>query len=190
MKKPSQQGCICVLSVAIVAGAFFICSSAAAMMQSSEMTVTIPFDFYLRFQRFPSGIYTVKHFPGALFQIWNRGGEFERVSTNVIINDLDHPLTRLVFNQYGDHYFLTEVYWSDGMARRLPKSSFELGLAKQIHAKRVVPDVPGISRLNSEPSTSIKPDIPARQLARSPVTESQQKTLGPDREWIEEIAFV
>ena len=141
MKKPRQQGFIYVLSVAIVAGAFLIGSSAAAM-RSAEMTVTIPFDFYLRFQRFPSGTYTVKHFPGALFQIWNQDGKTERVSTNGIVNDPDHPLTRLVFNQYGDKYFLTEVYWSDGIARRLPKSSFELGLTKQTYPKRVVLDVP------------------------------------------------
>jgi len=114
MKKPSQQGFIYVLSVAIAAGVFFINSSAAAM-ESAEMTVTIPFDFYLRFQRFPSGTYTVKHFPGALFQIWNQDGKAERVSTNAIINDPYNPLTRLVFNQYGDKYFLTEVYWWDGI---------------------------------------------------------------------------
>jgi hypothetical protein len=141
MKKTSQQALVYVLSVAIVYGAFFIGSSTAAV-QSAEMTVTIPFDFYLRFHRFPSGTYMVKHFPGAMFQIWNQDGEAERVSTNGIVNDPDNPLTRLVFNQYGDKYFLTEVYWWDGVARRLPKSSFELGLAKQAQAKRVVLDVP------------------------------------------------
>jgi hypothetical protein len=109
-------------------------------LQSAEMTVTIPFDFYLRFQRFPSGTYTVKHFSSALFQIWNEDGKAEWVSTNAIVNDPTSPLTRLVFNQYGDKYFLTEVYWSDGIARRLPKNTFELGLAKQTHAKRVVLD--------------------------------------------------
>jgi hypothetical protein len=141
MKKTSQHAFVCLLAVAIVSEAFFTGSSTAAT-QSAEMTVTIPFDFYLRFQRFAPGTCTVKHFTGALFQIWNQDGRAERVSTNAIVNDPDNSLTRLVFYQYGDKYFLREVYWSDGIARRLPKSSFELGLAKQTLAKRVVLDVP------------------------------------------------
>jgi len=141
MRKLNHKPFLFMLSVTIVAAALLFESSTEAR-QTAEMTVAIPFDFYLRFQRFPSGTYTVKHYPGALFQIWNQDGKAERVSTNAIVNDPTSPLTRLVFNQYDDKYFLTEVYWWDGSARRLPKATLELGLAKQTHARRVVLDMP------------------------------------------------
>jgi len=129
-----------VFSVAFAIGAVFAAPVIAAM-QSAELTITIPFEFYLRFQKFSAGSYTLKHFRGAMFQIWNQEGKTERVSTNAIINDPNDPLKRLVFNEYGDKYFLTEVYWSDGIARRLPKCSFELEIAKQTPAKRLVLDL-------------------------------------------------
>ena len=120
MRKLNRKPFLFTLSVTIVAGALLFESSTEAM-QTAEMTVTIPFDFYLRFQRFEPGTYTVKHYAGALFQIWNQDGKAEWVSTNAIVNDPASPLRRLVFSQYGDKYFLTEVYWRDGSARRLPK---------------------------------------------------------------------
>jgi hypothetical protein len=141
MKKPIQKQFLCILLVVVATGVLFV-SSSIASRQSGEMTIAIPFEFYLRFQKFSPGMYTVKHFRGAMFQIWNEDGKTEWVSTNAIDNDPTHPLTRLVFNQYGGKFFLREVYWQDGIARRLPKSSFELELAKQTHAKRVILDAP------------------------------------------------
>ena len=81
MRKLNHKPFLFMLSVTIVAAALLFESSTEAR-QTAEMTVAIPFDFYLRFQRFPSGTYTVKHYPGALFQIWNQDGKAERVSTN------------------------------------------------------------------------------------------------------------
>ena len=141
MRKLNNKPSLLMLSVTIVAAALLFESSTEAM-RTAEMTVTIPFDVYLRFQRFPSGTYTVKHYAGALFQIRNQDGKAESVSTNAIVNDPTSPLTRLVFSQYGDKYFLTEVYWWDGSARRLPKATLELELAKQTHSRRVVLDIP------------------------------------------------
>ena len=140
MYKPGQRRFVVVFSVAFAIGALFAASAIAAR-PSDELTITIPFDFYLRFQKFSAGSYTLKHFRGAMFQIWNQEGKTERVSTNAIINDPTDPLKRLVFNEYGDKYFLTEVYWSDGVARRLPKCSSELEIAKQTPAKRLVLDL-------------------------------------------------
>ncbi|PYV39128.1 MAG: hypothetical protein DMG06_24045 [Acidobacteria bacterium] len=102
--------------------------------QSSPMTFKIPFHFNVGKTSLPAGDYTVKPVSPAALLIRS---EDCRSSAIVLTISAQTSQVRekgtLVFNQYGDHYFLSKV-WHPGnnMGRELLPSKLERELAQNM----------------------------------------------------------
>jgi hypothetical protein len=128
-----------------------LASTRAAQAQAQDqLVITIPFDFAAGSASLPAGDYSVKVISvNHTLMLMNRDNP--RVSMFLIAHDATSakPQTqsKLVFNRYGDRYFLSQV-WVEGseLGKELPKSSREKEIAvearldtrDQIHPTQVV----------------------------------------------------
>src|SRR3954464_5533687 len=94
----------------LIAGLGSIC-----LMAQGPIQVTIPFDFTVGAKSFPAGDYLVRpDMTSVVTSIRSADGQSAAMA-------LTHPIqaikvsggTRLVFNRYGDRYFLSQV-WANG----------------------------------------------------------------------------
>ncbi len=118
-------------AVALVALTLMI-SPTPIQAQGTLALVKVPFDFHIGDKTMPAGQYTVSkgRNDASVVQISDRDGH-----SSVI---LAIPVTRrfetdpkLIFNRYGDEYFLTEVRWMESSsAAQIPPSALERELAK------------------------------------------------------------
>lgn len=128
--------CAGALAVAAV-----LCLSPAATHAAPVVAiVNIPFDFYVGAGKLPAGRYMVSHLSDpAVLRVYDGEGHVSvsfsiGISTSSTSND-----AHLVFNRYGDQYFLSEVYWpGSSVARQLLKSSIETQIAKNSKPESVV----------------------------------------------------
>jgi hypothetical protein len=120
-------------NVAIL-GLFFMLAIASAKAQTpSRADVNIPFDFSARAAKLKAGIYTVKRMTGNALAIRSADGK-----TTALVNA---PLTlgsrdsragqRLVFNKYGDQYFLSQIWMRVDTGRQLFLSAGETKAARE-----------------------------------------------------------
>jgi hypothetical protein len=120
---------ISLLSLLLVAG--------SAIAQSRNVRANVPFSFSVGDTTLPTGTYSI----GAISSdaktllVQARGGSGMMVSSNAAESLTPASKTKLVFNRYRDQYFLAEI-WVEGatLGRRLPKSSREKELAKELAA--------------------------------------------------------
>ena len=129
-------------SVVTVVLAALILLSAPAKAQSltSGITVNVPFDFYIGSQKMPAGQYSVKHQsdPSLLRFSDGNGHSMVAISNAAYINS-GKLNGELIFNRYGEQYFLSMVHWPDTPAgRELLKSSVETQLARNSSAEKVI----------------------------------------------------
>ena len=120
-------------SIAIL-GLFFMLAIASVNAQtSSRVEVNIPFDFSAGKATLKAGAYSIKRSSGNLLTIRSADGK-----TTALVNA---PLTigsrdskageRLVFNQYGDQYFLSQIWLSVDTGRQLFTSGMETKVARE-----------------------------------------------------------
>ncbi|MBD0370950.1 MAG: hypothetical protein ICV60_08955 [Pyrinomonadaceae bacterium] len=114
---------------------------------SNQMKADIPFRFIIGNQTLPAGEYTVRYInqdsgkTALLFR--SIDGKTNRiVNMNTTQSSAPEMKASLVFNQYGDSYFLSEVWTgADQYGLSLPKSRAERQLANgelsNLEAKRV-----------------------------------------------------
>jgi hypothetical protein len=107
-------------------------SAPASIYAQSQMTLKIPFDFYVGNQRFEPGDYAVLVF-GAYVKISDGRGH----STFAFTNSVANPGWRstsggaLVFTRYDNYYFLSEVRRSGySSANGLMKAPMEIQIAR------------------------------------------------------------
>jgi phosphoglucomutase len=114
-----------------VGGILILLSAASGYAQTAvALKATIPFGFKVLDETFPAGNYTISFArEESRGVIWIRNQDTS-AATNVLT--LGHGETRmqnspyLVFNRYGDQYFLTQVWTADSdVARVLAKSRSE-----------------------------------------------------------------
>jgi len=105
------------------------------------LTAKVPFDFTVGNQHFDAGAYTVST-GVAQSTILVRGEEngsarFVMTISTQADNVPERP--KLVFNRYGDHYFLSQV-WIGGtnLGRQLPLSKVEREIARNIKKPETV----------------------------------------------------
>ena len=120
-------------SIAIL-GLFFGLAIANAQAQTpTRVEVNIPFNFAAGKTMLKAGAYSIKRISGNTLVIRSANGK-----TTVLMNA---PLTigsrdskageRLVFNKYGDQYFLSQVWLSVDSGRELFTSGTETRAARQ-----------------------------------------------------------
>jgi len=100
---------------------------------AGEIRLKVPFDFYAGTQQLPAGEYTVRHVSStgdALLRVENRHSS---ASATVLTFRVQSPAApergQLVFQKYGEQYFLTQVWTGGGDAgHELNESKRERGL--------------------------------------------------------------
>ncbi len=113
--------------------ALAVMSSARVAQAQQRITVNIPFDFVAGNTALPAGEYSVNVLgqQKSFLRVENKQAAAALlISTNAIISNVPQSATKLVFNRYGDRYFLAQV-WTEGAqsGRQLSKSSREKELA-------------------------------------------------------------
>jgi len=116
-------------------------STAAAAGLQGTLRVTVPFSFHAGQVVLPAGQYSIEQL-STPWTLLIRG----KTTSNLIYvraipaqKDQREPSSRLVFNKYGDHYFLAQI-WSGGtrMGAQLPGSKREREMSTSLHPDRVV----------------------------------------------------
>jgi len=95
-------------------------------------TATIPFDFTVGQTKMTAGAYTVRSIvPGAIQVVRDDSKASVFVITNGVQASQAPKGTSLVFNRYGDSYFLAQL-WIAGnqLGKQLPKSKPEMEVAR------------------------------------------------------------
>ncbi len=89
----------------------------------------VPFSFRIADRVLPSGNYTVTAHSNGLMQIWNKEtNQSMAFLAGANVSGTSDP--KLVFNHYGDRYFLSQVWMgNEGAGRVLAKSRLEREIA-------------------------------------------------------------
>ena len=114
---------------------------AATFAQSSSPVVAnIPFNFMVGKTLLPSGEYTVKPLAQAAIAIQSKDTRNCAIVLTMSVQTNKTPETgKLVFNRYGDQYFLSKVWHpANPTGRELFKSRAEIELAKNMKQETTV----------------------------------------------------
>ena len=109
-----------------------------AAAQNWRLTADIPFNFNVGETNVPGGKYTVEIISMGVLRL--RSNEHQ-TTINTLSNAMYSPSElrkgKLVFNVYGDRYFLSSVSWPyNGPSRILLTTDVELRIAKDFQVKR------------------------------------------------------
>lgn len=125
------------LRIFLMFGLFAILAVANAHAQTSRVQkANIPFSFTVADQTFPAGEYIVERVnpssDKAALAIKSADGRMNRIVLTIPVQaGRTQENARLVFNHYGDHYFLAEVWTpADNTGMALPQSRSERSLAR------------------------------------------------------------
>ena len=109
----------------------------ASAQSVNEQTASVPFSFNVGDKSFPAGVYRVRQLNPAsdrvALEIKSADGRRGKITlTSFVHNNKATERARLVFNRYGEQYFLTEV-WTPALdaGLRLPTSRSERTLARK-----------------------------------------------------------
>ena len=86
-----------------------IVGTSAALAQEHPIRATVPFSFTVGSKQLPAGAYSITPASDDAIEIRNRDAHFAILSA--VSSDSEQPSkgAQLVFNKYGDQYFLREV---------------------------------------------------------------------------------
>jgi hypothetical protein len=110
-------------------------ASTRVAQAQDQLVVTIPFDFAAGSANLPAGDYSVKA-ASANHTVLLINRDNPAVSMVLIANETSaaarQDQSKLVFNRYGDRYFLSQI-WVEGsaMGKELPKSNREKEVASE-----------------------------------------------------------
>jgi len=124
------------LTVLIVAVAFLPALMHAQMaIKTPLFRVDVPFAFMAGGAHLPAGSYIVSHVDPYLIQIETQDGRARALVHVAIQNNGSETPTKLVFNKYGDQYFLAQVWTEqDSQIHHCTKCRAEKILAAQARA--------------------------------------------------------
>jgi hypothetical protein len=120
---------ISLLSLLLVAG--------SAIAQTIHVRASVPFNFAVGNKTVAAGTYdvgTMDSRDSKILLLQARDGNLSMMVGSITAEDLKPAdKTKLVFNQYGNRYFLAQI-WVEGetRGRQLPKSSREKELAQDV----------------------------------------------------------
>ncbi len=116
-----------------------VTTMAQAQMATDTVKVNIPFSFNIGPQTFPAGDYTLKPLLEHAVLLRNASG---RTMANVTYKSVEsresQKATKLVFNGYGDQYFLAQIWRADdNIGGELVKSAAEIEIAKRTPTQQI-----------------------------------------------------
>jgi len=125
-----------------LSGLLMLLTFSAALGQSDRQTIIyIPFNFSAGEKSFPAGKYVIERVWKDKDSVWvikheDNVGKAMLLTRPVRANETQQA-TRLVFHQYGDLYFLSEIWTTgDATGREVQTSDHEKALAKAVAEKR------------------------------------------------------
>jgi hypothetical protein len=125
-----------------LSGLLVLLTFSAALGQSDRQTIIhIPFNFTAGEKAFPAGKYVFERIWKNSDSVWvirhkDNVGKAMLLTRPVRANETQQE-TRLVFHQYGDVYFLSEIWTAgDNMGRAIQMSNREKSLDKTVAEKR------------------------------------------------------
>jgi len=131
------------LIVAISLGAASLATTLAAPF-TVKIRADIPFDFMVGKRRMPKGEYLIESVGDSGTLTIRHAKKGKAVTFNTIRHKpTDSPKSKLVFNRYGDQYFLSRIW--DGSSEtilKLNKSKTEKRIAKQANKEEKPDEVP------------------------------------------------
>jgi hypothetical protein len=113
---------------------FGMLAAPVVQAQSGMLVANIPFQFNVGKAVLPSGEYHVKAVNPSTFLIQSKDGHQSAVAMTIgVSSSKEEDTGKLVFNRYGNQYFLSKV-WRPGNreGRELLKSRAEIEIAKSI----------------------------------------------------------
>ena len=123
-----------ILRTTAIFGLFFMLAMTSVQAQSpSRVEVKIPFDFAAGKVLFKAGTYSIKKVSDNTVAIRSIDGKTTKlIDAPLTIGSRDSkPGERLVFNQYGNQYFLSQVWLSVDTGRQLFTSGAETKAARE-----------------------------------------------------------
>jgi hypothetical protein len=120
---------VSLLTLLLVAG--------SAFAQTVHLRGNIPFNFAVGNKTFPAGTYdigSIESGTGKILLLQARDSNTSMMLNSNAAETLEPAdKTKLVFNQYGNRYFLSQI-WVNGstLGRQLPKSSGEKEMARDV----------------------------------------------------------
>lgn len=127
-----------ILVLGIVMAGLFLPTVISRISAQSDipLEVKIPFNFTVCQAQLPAGRYTLKHASSSSTHMLIVRGADNRSVDLACTNDIESTKSvtegRLVFNRYGDQYFLSEAWWpGDNMGHELVKTDREKALIKE-----------------------------------------------------------
>src|SRR6267378_3407868 len=122
-----------VIRTTAILGLFFMLAIASVQAQTpSRVEVNIPFDFSAGKATLKAGAYSIKRMSGNALAIRSAAGKTTLVDAPLTIGSRDFKAgERLVFNRYGDQYFLSQVWLSVDIGRQLFTSGAEAKAARE-----------------------------------------------------------
>ena len=125
-----------------LSGLLVLLTFSAALGQSDRQTIIhIPFNFSVGEKSFPAGKYVIERVWKTSDAVWvikrkDNVGKAMLLTRPVRANETQQE-TRLVFHQYGDLYFLSEIWTvGDATGREVQISNREKSLDKAVAEKR------------------------------------------------------
>jgi hypothetical protein len=112
-------------------------ANSAFAQSGSPVSVSVPFDFYVGNKRMPAGNYQISSVNRASFLIRDTTGENIKmlVHAPLVVEAGAGKVTResLVFNRYGNQYFLREVYaQTSALGKMLYESKAEKNVRRNV----------------------------------------------------------
>src|SRR6266850_3263028 len=123
-----------IMRTTAILGLFFMLAVASVNAQiPSRVEVTIPFDFSAGKTTLKAGVYSIKRTSANTLAFRSADGKtLALVNAPLTIGARDSKAgERLVFNQYGDQYFLSQVWLSVDTGRQLFTSGAETKAARE-----------------------------------------------------------
>lgn len=117
-------------------------AAGSAYAQSSRLVADIPFDFVMGNRTFAAGEYTIRPagINGQVLLLQNSDSREIQFFTPIYCSSAQpQDETKLVFNVYGNHYYLSQI-WMEGydQGRELPMSQREKEEAQMAQAHHVL----------------------------------------------------
>lgn len=95
-------------------------------LAQSKMQATIPFDFTVGENKLPAGTYVMDYVQPHVIKLSSPEKNIRTFVLLVSTDEVRESPNRMIFNKYGDQYFLSEIHGGEGqVTRRLGVSNLE-----------------------------------------------------------------
>ena len=115
---------------------------AAASMAAEFFAVKarVPFDFAVAGRQLPAGVYTVeRHGTPGMLMLRDAAGHIKTLfQAHPVYTNASAPSPMLVFNKYGDRYFLARVWSAAGPGAQLNRTKIEKELVAAAPVEQIL----------------------------------------------------